>query len=116
LLAAAGAPVEDDSLDGRSFLPTLLGEEQAALREEWYWVRREGGPFGGKTIEALRKGDWKLVWNNPFGKAELYNLADDPQEKHDMIAERPRIANELRDALMKHIQRGGEVPWQKPAE
>jgi arylsulfatase A-like enzyme len=116
LLAAAGAPVEDDSLDGRSFLPTLLGEEQAALREEWYWGRREGGPFGGKTIEALRKGDWKLVWNNPFGKAELYNIADDPQEKNDMIAERPRIANELRDALMKRIQRGGEVPWQKPAE
>ncbi len=116
LLAAADARVEDDSLDGRSFLPTLLGEEQAPLRDEWYFVRREGGSFGGKTIEALQKGDRKLVWNDPFGKAELYDLAKDPQETHDLLAERPQIAVELGNALMKHIQRGGEVPWQKPAE
>ncbi len=116
LLEAGNAVVDDDTLDSRSFLPTVLGKEQPPLREEWYWTRREGGNFGGKTIEALRKGDWKLVWNDPFGKAELFDLADDPQEEHDLLAERPRIANELRDAMMKHIQRGGEVPWQKPAE
>jgi arylsulfatase A-like enzyme len=116
LIEATGAINEDDTLDSRSFLPTLLGRKQLPLREEWYWTRREGGGFGGKTIEALRKGDWKLVWNDPFGKAELYNLADDPQEQHNLIAERPKIANDLRTALMKHIQRGGEVPWQKPAE
>jgi len=116
LLEVAGAPVNDDSLDSRSFLPTLLGKQQPVLREEWYWTRREGGIFGGKTIEALRKGDWKLVWNDPFGRPELFNLADDPQEKRNLIAERPRIANELRAAMMKHIQRGGEVPWQSPAE
>lgn len=116
LLEAAGAVHQDDALDSQSFLPTLRGRDQPPLRDEWYWTRREGGGFGGKTIEALRKGDWKLVWNDPFGKAELYNLAEDPQEKRDLISERPRIANELRNALIKQIQRGGEVPWQKPAE
>ena len=116
LLAAAGIELDVDSeqLDARSFLPTLRGEEQPPLRDEWYFVRREGGQYAGKTIEALRRGDWKLVWNNPFGPAELFNLADDPQEQHNVIGSQRRIAGELRAAMMRHIQRGGEVPWQQP--
>lgn len=112
LLDVAGASVETSKIEGRSFLPTLLGHEQAPLREEWYFVRREGGAFAGKTIEALRKGDWKLVWNDPFGAAELFNLEDDPLEQNDLIKKHPKIANELRASMMRHLQAGGEVPWQ----
>ncbi|MEZ6044636.1 MAG: sulfatase-like hydrolase/transferase [Planctomycetaceae bacterium] len=56
-----------DGIDGQSLLPTLLGEEQAPLREECYFTRREGGQaYGGKTIEALQYQDWKVVQNTPF--------------------------------------------------
>ena len=41
-------------------------------RATLFFVRREGGPaYGGKTIEALLRGDWKLIQDSPFGRAEL---------------------------------------------
>src|SRR5690606_2969803 len=57
LCEAAGlTPLEP--IDGVSFLPTLLGQEQEQPPREIYFVRREGGPnYGGKTSTALRRGD-----------------------------------------------------------
>ena len=102
-------------IDGRSFLPTLRGESQAPLREEWYFTRREGGlRYGGKTIEALRRGDWKLLQNTPFGPYELYHVKRDPQEKRNLARENRRMVAALSAALRRHIQRGGRVPWQPP--
>jgi arylsulfatase A-like enzyme len=67
-------------IDGASFLPTLLGQPQPALKRDLYFVLREGGlVFRGKTIEAVIRGDWKLVLDSPFAPPELYNLKRDPQ-------------------------------------
>jgi arylsulfatase A-like enzyme len=102
-------------IDGRSLRPTLLGNPQEELREYWFWTRREGGEqFGGKTIDAVRRGDWKLLQNSPFGPLELYNLAEDPQEERNRAAEEQPIFRELAAVLRKQIQRSGEVPWQTP--
>lgn len=114
LCEAAGAVVPA-GLDGISFLPTLLGRPQADLDRELYFVRREGGAaYGGKTIEALIRGDWKLIQDSPFRPRALYNLRDDPRETTDLIGKQPAVASELSAALSKHIQRGGQVPWQAP--
>lgn len=116
LCEAAGAAVPQD-IDGRSFLPTLLGEEQSPLRELWFWRRREGGTtYGGKTIEAVRRGDWKLLQNSPFEPQELYNLADDPLEQNDLSRSNRKVFNELAAALRVEIQRYGRVPWQHAPE
>jgi arylsulfatase A-like enzyme len=116
LLAAAGADVPA-GIDGRSFLPTLLGEPQPPLREYWFFRRREGGAaYGGKTIEAVIRGDWKLLQNSPFAPLELYNLKDDPREEHNLIQRERGVFNELAAALRKEIQRYGSVPWQPPGE
>jgi arylsulfatase A-like enzyme len=105
------------AIDARSFLPTLLGEEQPPLREFWFWRRREGGiAYGGKSIEAVRRGDWKLLQNSPFGPQELYNLADDPLEERNLAAQNRPVFNELAAALRAEIQRYGTVPWQRPLE
>lgn len=107
-------------IDAISFLPTLLGRQQPELApfapsRELYFVRREGGPaYGGKTIEALIKGEWKLVQDSPFQPLELYNLKSDPQEAHNVFREEPAVARELSAALRKQIQRGGQVAWQNP--
>ena len=37
---------------------------------------------------------------------------DDPREQTDLFEKERRIAAELSAALGRHIQRGGEVPWQ----
>lgn len=112
LCEAAGAAVPP-GLDGISILPTLLGAAGPDAGRELYFVRREGGTaYGGKTIEALIRGDWKLLQDSPFGPRELYNLRDDPRETTNRIAKERRIAAELSAAMSRHIQRGGQVPWQ----
>jgi len=116
VLAAANVKIPNGlSLDSRSFLPTLTGNEQEPLREYWFFRRREGGNrYAGKTIEAVRWGDWKLLQNSPFSSLELYNLKNDPLEEKDLSKKAPRIFNQLSAELRKEIQRYGTVPWQKP--
>jgi arylsulfatase A-like enzyme len=101
-------------LDAVSLVPVLRGETNTRPRD-LYFVRREGGPqYGGKSYEAIIRGDWKLMQNDPFRPLELYHLKDDPQEKNNLAATRKKELNELAAALRQHIQRGGSVPWQKP--
>ncbi len=113
--ACALAGVEPPpNIDGISFLPALRGEVQASDPRDYYFVRREGGPaYGGKTIEAFRRGDWKLLQDSPFAPLELYDLNSDPQETTG-VATNLKIFNELSMALRRQIQRGGSIPWQKP--
>ena len=80
-----------------------------------YFVRREGGSiYGGNSYEAIIRGDWKLLQNDPFSPLELYNLKRDPQEKTNLATTNKKVLNELATALRQHIQRGGATPWQKP--
>jgi arylsulfatase A-like enzyme len=100
-------------IDGRSFLPTLLGREQPPEERDLFFHRREGNPrFQGLTIAALRRGDWKLVRNSPFAPLELYNLAEDPREERDLATTHAEQFEELAAALRLQVQRGGAVPWQ----
>jgi arylsulfatase A-like enzyme len=100
--------------DGVSFLPALLGRADAEPKRDCYFVLREGGPlFGGKTIEALRRGDWKIVQDRPTSPLELFNLQRDPQETTDLAAKEKAVLRDLTAALRVQIQRGGAVPWQQ---
>lgn len=115
VLQAAGVKAEH-VIDGKSILPTLRGETQSELRTHWFFRRREGGNrYGGKTIEAVIHGDWKLLQNSPFQPLELYNLKTDPKEQHNLAQKNRKVFNQLSAALRKEIQRYGSVPWQKPA-
>lgn len=110
----AGQPVPDN-IDGITFLPTLLGQSQPEPARDHYFIRREGGPqYGGKTIDAIIHGDWKLLQDSPFAPQELYNLKDDPYETTDLAAKNKKVFLELSALLRKQGQRGGEAPWQKP--
>ena len=111
---AAGVQVPK-GIDGVSFLPTLLGEPDPALDRDLYFVRREGGPaYNGKTIEAVRRGKWKLVQDSPFAPPELYDLAADPKETTDVSKRERAVMLELSATLRRHVQRGGQTPWQAP--
>lgn len=109
LVELAGARRPSASIDGQSFLPLLRGKSDQARASFLY--------FYGDTLEAVRKGDWKLhlahnsrtYEGNPKGKdgapgptktvkvpLALYNLAADPGERRDVAAEHPELVEELR--------------------
>ncbi|MHC4494858.1 MAG: sulfatase-like hydrolase/transferase [Planctomycetota bacterium] len=112
---AAGAGIAHE-IDGRSILPTLLGKSQPVEDRFLFWVRREGGRYGGRAYYAARYGDYKLVQNSPFEPMQLFNLKDDPQEKNP-LGKRNRMYQKLFTALRNHIIEAGAVPWEKyPAQ
>ena len=103
-------------LDAVSLAPIFKGQTIDPPRD-LYFVRREGGPaYGGKSYEAIIRGEWKLLQNSPYGPLELYHLRDDPQERNNLAGSQKKVASELATALREHIRRGGRTPWQPPGK
>jgi arylsulfatase A-like enzyme len=95
-LAAAGIE-RPQGLDGVDLLPYLSGKD-GTPHPALFWR------FGDRA--AVRAGEWKLVLQ--AGTAELYRLADDPGETHDLAAGQPDKLKELRAAYEEWSK--GTVP------
>jgi arylsulfatase A len=94
MLAAAGvAPAADRKLDGTSLLPLLSGGG-VDRRVPLYWR------WGGKV--AYREGDWKIVVDESLEKPELYDLAADRAEAHDLAAREPERLAAMMARLRAH--------------
>jgi arylsulfatase A-like enzyme len=95
-LAGAKIP-EECKTDGFSLVSHLKGGP-APEREYFYWELHEGKP-----IQAVRFGEglvWKAVKNGPKAPVELYHLIQDPGEKENLAAKRPKLVAEALE-LMK---------------
>ncbi|MBT3381645.1 MAG: sulfatase [Lentisphaerae bacterium] len=95
LLEAAGLPPEPQQhVDGMSFLPVLNGASTHD-RGGIFWHFPHYGNQGGLPGCAIRKGDWKLIEFFEDDSIELYNLADDISETHNVASGHPEIVEEL---------------------
>lgn len=114
LCAVAGVS-PSGPVDGVNLQPILEDPGRSLAPRDLFFHRREGNRrFGGLTIQAMRRGDWKLLQNSPYQPLELYHLGEDPGEQRDLAGSRPPQLEAMSAALRKHIQRGGAVPWQPP--
>jgi arylsulfatase A-like enzyme len=81
-LAAAGvSPLPGTMLEGVNLLPHLGGETQVPPHDVLFWR--------WQSSKAVRQGDWKWVIRNGRAADELFDLAADPFEQHDISAREP---------------------------
>lgn len=94
MLAAVGVePAEGRKLDGANLLPLLSGGTvDRPVPLYWRW--------GGKV--AYREGDWKIVVDESLNNPELYDLAADRNEEHDLAAREPQRLGEMMRRLQAH--------------
>lgn len=99
MLEMAGLPLRPEQhRDGVSLAPLLKGRG-VLPRKALYWHYPHYSPQGGSPSGAVREGDYKLIESFEDSRLELYNLAKDIGEKHDLAAEMPDLAARLRTML-----------------
>jgi len=115
ILEMAGAPRDlAETSDGMSLLP-LLGGGDALDREALFWHYPHYGNQGGTPASAVRCGDYKLIEFFEDNAVELYNLADDVGETHNLATTSTDLAEELRQMLARwraHV--GARIPHPDP--
>jgi len=88
------------NIDGISFLPELLEQEQPK-HEYLYWEFHRSGHYNDK--QAVRTGKWKAVRLNVNKNAdadiELYNLHEDIGEENNIAYDFPEIVKKMREIL-----------------
>lgn len=128
LAAITNSALPEKKIDGVNILPILLGDENANPRQSFLYYYRKN------SLEAVRKGDWKLVFAHPgrtyigfkpgidgfpggtnenFAHEEgLYDLRRDPGERFDVkeyypdvVADLKKLAEEAREDLGDDIQK-----------
>jgi arylsulfatase A-like enzyme len=88
---------KDVAPDSFSFLPSLMQSKKTHGRISMITADARG-------IQAIHKRNWKYIDNTSpqgrkAGKAQLYNLANDPSERVDLYDKKPEIVKELSDEL-----------------
>jgi arylsulfatase A-like enzyme len=115
LLAAAGAPpAAGQGADGVNLRPVLAGG--AGPERALFWHYPHYGNQGGAPAAAIRRGDWKLIEWLEDGRVELFHLAADLGEQHDLAAREPDRVAALRAELHAWQQSVGALqPTPNPA-
>ena len=99
-------------IDGLSLYPTILGKKQISDQRVVYFMRREGGLYGGLCYYATRDGKYKLVQNTPFEPLQLFDLETDPKEQSPLESSSKQF-QDLKFKQSQHIRQSGKIPWQK---
>lgn len=99
--------------DGKSFVP-LLKNPSSKTEERifiWHypnkWQVKDN--LGINYKSAIRKGEWKLIYNMRDGSKELYNLRQDISETKNLALQYPGKVKELSSLLSQQLRK-----WESP--
>jgi len=100
ILAACGVPLPDDYCgDGADLVPLLGGGslDRAAIHFHYpNYAFHRSNRLGG----AIRAGRYKLIERFDDGSLELFDLEEDLGEQHNLAADQPALAEDLRRQLV----------------
>ena len=104
-LSGVPAPTTTHPLAGRSFASVTRGgtptlAEEAAFAESL----TPRIHYGWSDLRSVRDGRWKFIL---APRPELYDLARDPDELHNLVDDAPARARALRAALERHLAEDG---------
>lgn len=105
-----------DGLDGISYLPELLGKEQAK-HAYLYWEFLEQG--GKRALRFGKDGQWKAIQlkvsKDKDAPIALYNLKTDPRELKDVSKQHPELVDTVKKTFKKAHTRNDRFsfPWEK---
>ncbi len=125
LLQVAGTtPPGDRPIDGVSLVPILKGS-LAPAHDALFWHYPHYSNQGGFPGGAIRVGDWKLIERYEDGRVHLFNIVEDPGERHDVAAGNGAQVERLRSRLhgwyeevgarFLRARPDGPQPWRPPA-
>ena len=122
LLEVAGLdPMPLQHIDGVSLAPLLKGGADLG-RDGIFWHYPHYGNQGGTPGSSVRCGRHKLIEFYEDGRLELYDLAADAGEAHNLAEEDPATARELHGRLVEWRETvGARIPgpnpgWAGPAD
>ena len=129
--AVVGADLPNDAAeDSFDMLGVLLGRQgdqgvrpyllqqtlSAALsirRGQWKYLDHQGSG-GNNYLRSPALKPYHIGDEDPSAPAQLYNLADDPGERHNLYSKQPKIAAELK-ALLEKSKKSGRSAQPRPA-
>ena len=115
-MAGIKNPKTVQEIDGKSFVPLLMGEEINTNNRPLFWHYPNfwgaKGPGVGPS-STVRLGDWKLIYFYENQKIELYNIAEDIGELNNLIDKNPEKVKELATVLTNYLK---EVNAQIPSD
>lgn len=117
LCEIANCSGDDTDRDGLSLLPLFDSPSSSLKRDELYFHYPHYYFSGGSTpASAVRSGDYKLLEYFEDGRLELYNLKNDPSEKHNLIEEQTKLTVELFGKLKQWRKSvAAQMPVKNPA-
>ena len=107
IAAAAGSAVNGDSTDGMDLRPLLTGSETFHREAIFFHYPNYAFHQKNRLGSAIRMGEYKLLRFFDDDSTELYHLAEDIGEQHDLAATRPDLARDMNARLGEWLKQSG---------
>jgi arylsulfatase A-like enzyme len=107
ILRIAHAPIPD-AMDGVDLSPLWRGENTDDFERRLIYAEGAGGvnwsliaPSFYPEYRSIRIGSHKMVYNSDGDRYELFDLAEDPGEQHDISTREPELFAKLKSAMIQ---------------